>query len=328
MGADVRDWHAHCLQCIKLSDGSTVPRPLGETLVAERPGEVLMMDYIDMGEESEGMKYILICADKFGRLCELEPAAAATSIKATQSVLQWGARFGLPDWIITDGGSHFKNRAMKHLTELMGIDHHITLAHCPWANGAVEIFGRQLLWTTRALLSELGYTATDWMKVRPLINLVLNYREREVLNGRTPIEVMTGHAPRTPLQVVMWNGVTLKDAKGVDVEWKRVDKYMDQLSTALDDLHQQVKDKAQQARLKKAARAANAKRGLQFEMGDLVSYGRVLGQLSACEAWIETLSAMARSLPSCGDGVTHVISLRWYCWDVKEKIPRRCTGHA
>ena len=45
---------------------------------------------------------------------------------------------------------------------------------------------------------------------------------------------------------------------------------MDKLCQALDDLHQQVKDKEQQTRRKKAARGANAKRGLQFEMGDLV----------------------------------------------------------
>ena len=270
MNADAREWHGHCLQCIKLSDGSSVPRPMGETLVAERPGEVMMVDYIDMGEESEGMRYCLICADKYTRLCELEPSASPTSIKATQSVLQWGARFGLPDWIISDGGSHFKNKAMRHLTDLMGIEHHITLARCPWANGAVEIFGRQLLWTTRALLSELGYTATDWMKVRPLINLVLNYREREVLGGRTPIEVMTGQKPRTPLNIVMYNGVTLKDADGCEVEWKRVDKYMDKLTKALDVLHQKIDDRAEKMRRRKAAKTANNKRGLQFQLGDLV----------------------------------------------------------
>ena len=269
MNADVRDWHGHCLQCIKLSDGNMIPRPLGETLVAERPGEVLMLDYIDMGEESDGMRYCLMCADKFGRLLELDPAASPTGVKATQAVLQWSSRFGLPDWIITDGGSHFKNKAMKHLTDLMGLQHHITLVHCPWANGAIEIFGRQLLWTTRALLSELGYPATEWMRVRPLINFVMNHKEREVLGGRTPIEVMTDVAPRTPLHIVMWNGVTLKDADGCDVEYKRVEKYMDKLAAALDKLHQNVKKKTDVARLRKAAKAANARRGLQLEIGDL-----------------------------------------------------------
>ena len=199
---DVRQWHGNCLQCLKLSDGSSIPRPDGTTLVAERPGDVMMMDYIDMGEESEGMRYILMCADKFSRLVELVPTASPTSIKATQATLSWSARYGLPEWIITDGGSHFKNQAMRLLTDQMGIRHHITLAYCPWANGAVEIFGRQLLWTVRALLSELGYSATDWTLVHPLINMILNHRERDVLCGKTPIEVMMGHAPKSPINMV------------------------------------------------------------------------------------------------------------------------------
>ena len=259
MTKDVCAWHDDCLQCIKLCDGSVVPRPLGETLVAERPGEVLMLDYIDMGEESDGMRYNLMCVDRFARQVELVPAASPTSIVATQAVLQWSARYGLPDWIISDGGSHFKNHAMQLLTDQMGIHHHVTLAHCPWANGAVEIVGRELLWTMRALLSELGYSATDWMKINSLVNLAVNYRQRDVLGGRSPIEVMTGQAPRTPAQIVMWNGVSLKDADGCEVEWERVDQHMDRLCQALDVLHQQVKDKAEVSRRRKAALAANAK---------------------------------------------------------------------
>ena len=62
-----------------------------------------MVDYIDMGEESEGMRYCLMLADKIGRLCEFDPAVTPTSVKATQAILQWSSRFGLPDWIISDG---------------------------------------------------------------------------------------------------------------------------------------------------------------------------------------------------------------------------------
>ena len=270
MDQDIRRWHADCLQCLKLSDGSSIPRPDGTTLIAEKPGEVMMMDYIDMGEESEGKRYILMCADKYSRLVELEAAAAPTSIKATQATLRWSARYGIPDWIISDGGSHFKNRAMQLLTDQMGIQHHITLAYCPWANGAIEIFGRQLLWTTRALLSELGYSATDWTLVHPLINMILNHRERDVLCGKTPIEVMMGRAPRTPINMVLWDGLELKDATGVVVTYERVAEYVNDLAATLDALHQKVSDRGEQLRRNKAAKAANDKRGLQFEIGDLV----------------------------------------------------------
>ena len=136
-----------------------------------------MMDYIDMEEGSDGIRYVLMQADKFARIVEFVPAASSKATRTGDSGVERPLRPD-PDWIISDGGSHFKNRAMKLLTEQMGINHHITLAYCPWANGAIEIVGKELLWTTRAIISELGYSATDWNLVLPLINYVLNHRGR------------------------------------------------------------------------------------------------------------------------------------------------------
>ena len=271
MKVDVADWQDHCLQCIKLTDGSSIPRPLGTSLVAERPGEIFMMDYIDMEDGSDGMRYVLMGADKFCRMVEFVPTAGPTAVQATKLTLKWGSRFGLPEWIITDGGSHFKNKAMKLLTDQMGIQHHITLAYCPWANGSIEIVGKELLWTMRALLSELGYSATDWVLILPLVQCVVNYRDREVLGGRCPIEVMTGRKPKNALDLVMWDGVLLKDAKkGNVVEWERVEKHCGKLIDALDKMHQDIRDAQALRQRKKAARAANANRAIQFEVGDLV----------------------------------------------------------
>ena len=33
MANDVAHWQDHCLQCIKLTDGSSIPRPLGTSLI-------------------------------------------------------------------------------------------------------------------------------------------------------------------------------------------------------------------------------------------------------------------------------------------------------
>ena len=107
MEEDVGRWQDSCLQCIKLADGTSIPRPLGTSLVAERPGEILMLDYIDMEDGSDGHHYVLMCVDKFSRLVEFVPTPGPTAIKATHSVLVWGSRYGLPTWIISDGGSHF-----------------------------------------------------------------------------------------------------------------------------------------------------------------------------------------------------------------------------
>ena len=88
-----------------------------------------MLDYIEMEDGSDGQQYVLMSVDKFSRLVEFVPAPSPTAVIATQSVLKWGARYGLPTWIISDGGSHFKNKAMKLLAEQMDLQHHVTLAY-------------------------------------------------------------------------------------------------------------------------------------------------------------------------------------------------------
>ena len=126
------------------------------------------------------------------------------------------------------------------------------------------------MWTSRSIISELGYSATDWTLVLPLINFIINHLHREVLNGRTPIEVMTGRKPKTPVDLVLWDSVLLKDAKGQVVEWKQVAQYCNGLAKALDDMHQELRDAEKERRRKKEAKAKNASRGLQIEVGDLV----------------------------------------------------------
>ena len=224
-----------------------------------------MMDYIDLDD-----CYVLMLVDKFSRLVEFVVADSPTAITACNGTVAWSSRYGLPAWIISDGGSHFHNWAMRLVAEKMGLEHQITLAYCPWANGAVEIVGRELLWTMRALVSEKGYSATDAKKLLSLVQFVLNHREREVLGGRTPIQVMTGQAPTTALQLVLWEGHLLKEAKYHIVELKQVEAYCEKLAAALDIMHQEISDAEEVKRRAKAAKQVNADRAMNFEIGDLV----------------------------------------------------------
>ena len=159
MASDVAKFRKGCLQCLKLAEGDMIPRPLSQ-MITEYPGEVLMIDYIKIGLSRSGLMYVLMLVDKFSRLVEFVPAAAATSIVAARAIVRWSAQRGLPSWIISDGGPHFKNDLIKELNEVMGIEHHITLPYCPWSNGSVEVVGKDLLWTLRALCSEASMNGT------------------------------------------------------------------------------------------------------------------------------------------------------------------------
>ena len=69
MDKEVDGWRKTCLQCIKLTTGDMVPRPLGSQLMAERPGEIISTDYVKLGATRTGYTYVLMIVDRFTRLC-------------------------------------------------------------------------------------------------------------------------------------------------------------------------------------------------------------------------------------------------------------------
>ena len=72
------------------------------------------------------------------KLSKFTATEQTTAVPACQAMLWWGSQFGLPEWLISDGDTHFANEAMELFKEKMKVKHHITLAFCPWANGSIE----------------------------------------------------------------------------------------------------------------------------------------------------------------------------------------------
>lgn len=270
MSDDVAKWRSHCLQCLKNAEGELlVPRPMGSSIVPEYPGEVVSTDYIKMGLSRSGFVYVLMHVDKLSRAVQFTPAVAATGIHASRATLTWAARYGLPRFLISDGGSHFKNTLMEELAAVLGFEHHITLAYCPWANGSVEVVGKDLLWTCRTLLSELKFSADEWDLCLALIEYSIMHRKRTVLGGRSAIEVMTGRQPDNAVRMALWTGVRLKDARRGDIDMAMVDKYCERLEKSLANLHEQVRDEGERRRRRQAMMTARAP-AMRFNVGDLV----------------------------------------------------------
>jgi transposase InsO family protein len=55
------------------------------------------------------------------------------------------ARFGFPQAIITDHGSHFRNFMMSKLTEKLGLHHENSTPYYPQANSQVEAINKFLI---------------------------------------------------------------------------------------------------------------------------------------------------------------------------------------
>eukprot|EP00918_Siedleckia_nematoides_P066947 GHVU01145615.1.p1 GENE.GHVU01145615.1~~GHVU01145615.1.p1 ORF type:complete len:3547 (+),score=395.68 GHVU01145615.1:1301-10642(+) len=175
MTTDVRQFCRECLHCLRGRSGEMVPRPLGETLKAERVGEVLHMDFVQMDAGVEGENYILCLKDdltSFGRLLVSQSATAAF---VHDQLCEWIRAYGPPAWIVSDTGSHFKNDVVEKTTATFGGRHHFTTAYCPWANGTVENFVGLVVRVCRTLRStQPDKRNGDWKDFVPLIEARLN----------------------------------------------------------------------------------------------------------------------------------------------------------
>ena len=104
----------------------------------------------------------------------------------------------------------------------------------------------------------------------PAINYVIMHRLRDVLGGRSAIEVLTGRKPDQAPSIVLWSGERLKTARRGQTPTTIVEEYCSALEKSLAVVHEAVKTKAMADRRKQAAKAAKCKTNLRFNVGDFV----------------------------------------------------------
>ncbi len=140
---------------------------------------------------------------------------------------------------------------------MLGAHHDFVTAHCPWANGTVEVANRCILRVFRSLLSEWRLAVEDWERLAPIVQLVVKHTRREFLGNEAPVTAMTGLPAMSPLAPIVCEP-SLQPSTLKEVQELQRDS-VSELVKALDDLHKKVGAKAARGRKKKAfgVRAAN-----------------------------------------------------------------------
>lgn len=123
---DVDKFTNECFHCVVSRSGECVPRPLTSALHARRPNEVVHIDFLNIGEESQGIfKYILLIRS----LVWLWRTASAKGDAAVYALTRWIATFGVMDWIVTDQGPQFTCHLFKEITSELKVNQHLTRAY-------------------------------------------------------------------------------------------------------------------------------------------------------------------------------------------------------
>jgi Integrase zinc binding domain/Integrase core domain len=112
---DVRTFCQSCLHCVATIGGDRVHRPLGEAMHADKPNELLHMDFHFMGPSYTMESYLLLLKDDLSGYLWLWPCRKADSATTVEALVTWFTTFGIVRTWVSDQGSHFKNRTVEGL---------------------------------------------------------------------------------------------------------------------------------------------------------------------------------------------------------------------
>ena len=245
MEGGVREFVRQCLHCADSKSGTIIPRPLAELRHGTVVGEVLHFDFLHLGDaegggmisEQSGLAYLLVLVEDVSGYVWLEPEQSCTAAATARALIRWSVTFGPPKVWVSDTATHFKNGLIAMLAEALNVDHHFAVAHSAWTNGTVERYNREVIRTAKAILSETGRGAAEWVQVVPVVQWALNSAYRERIRS-TPFQVMMGRAPPTAMSVLASAGQAGWDVDRLDD--KRVKEMLTELVRAQEALHQDV----------------------------------------------------------------------------------------
>ena len=206
MKEDVANFCHNCLVCDKVRDGEVVPVPWGNTLTVTRPNELLVFDYLYIEKPKtagvHNYKYVLVLKDEFSGQVELIPTEACNHQAVAEAIAWWISRYGKPDMLRSDQGSHFKNNVINELSSTWNITHNFTLPYTPWSNGSVEIVNKTIKRVLRTIILENGLATDDWPFLLPTLQGYINGTPSERLAKHAPREVFMGLKANDPFHVL------------------------------------------------------------------------------------------------------------------------------
>ena len=197
--AEVADLLKECQQCQQKKRKGPDQR---HTLVSQLEGypfQRLSIDFVGpLPRTTRGNKYILTVRDTFTKWAEAFPSTSASAAVAINRLTTHiFPRFGIPEVVHTDQGTHFTAKLFADSLRGMGIKVTVTPAYNPKSN-PVERLHRDLGPMLRALTAESGQS---WEDLLPQAMFAVNTSVSSV-TGFTPFRLLFGRDPSTPLHLL------------------------------------------------------------------------------------------------------------------------------
>ena len=194
MFKDVQRHIKHCQPCRLncLQPGHTSPGHL----MANRPLEVLAVDFVKLDVAQGGIEYALVMTDVFTKFSQVVATKSQDATVVAQVLIEhWFRRYGVPERIHTDQGRQFESKLIESLCELYGIKKSRTTAYYPAGNGQCERFNKTLI-RMLSLLPERE--KKRWPSHLSAVTEAYNTTPH-CTTGTSPYYLMFGREPKLPV---------------------------------------------------------------------------------------------------------------------------------
>lgn len=200
MANDAKEWYDRCDRCTLSKRGQAPSRaPMGH-LLANRPNEVLAIDFSFLEPSRDGLEQVLVITDVFSKFTQVIPTRdQRASTVASVLLKEWFYRFGVPARLHSDQGRCFENAIVHQLCALYNIQKTRTTPYHPQGNGQCERFNRTMHNLLRTLSAE---QKTRWPQYLP--QLVFSYNTTvHQTTDESPHFLMFGQEPQLPVDFLL-----------------------------------------------------------------------------------------------------------------------------
>jgi len=195
MYEDIRKYVQSCDQCQRRGrnkkNQKLHPIPVGD------PFYQIGIDFVGPLPITErGNHYIIVAMDYLTKWPEVKPVPSATAEQVSNFLYEdIICRHGCPNRILSDQGTHFKNKMIAKLLEKFQVKHKFSTPYHPQTNGLVERFNRTLCEALAKLSNE---HKDNWdLFISPVL---FAYRTlKQSTTQMTPFYLLYGRQARFPV---------------------------------------------------------------------------------------------------------------------------------